>query len=58
MDAEGIAHRLEAAIHANVKKRPFWKLYPFTPSIKMGRRYVGIEVDGKLFSVTIEVEEA
>lgn len=29
----------------------------YTPSVKMGRRYVGIRVDDRHFLVTIEVEE-
>lgn len=30
----------------------------FTPSIKMGRRYVSITIDGTKYLVTIEVEVA
>lgn len=52
---EQLAERI-AEVVANSVDNPY-NVTRFTPSIKIGRRYVGIEIDGKPFLVTIEVSE-
>ena len=56
MNQEQLAE-LFAALIANSADNPH-DVKRFTPSVKMGRRYVGIRSGGKWYSVTIEVELA
>jgi hypothetical protein len=57
MTSEQLAARLEVVVQDELAKYVNAKVHKFTPSIKMGRRYVGVTMqDGTTFSVTLEVE--
>lgn len=48
--AQEVADHIADHFHADRVDR-------YTPSVKVGRRYVGLQIDGKLFLVTIEIDE-
>lgn len=55
MTREQIAHLIENVAAAALA--PHGEVIRFTPSIKMGRRYVGIKIGEKVYQVTLDVED-
>jgi len=52
-----VASDIERLVDATFRGNPRVDITNFTPSIKNGRRYIGLRMDGTPMLVTIHVEE-
>lgn len=57
MEAEALANICEKAILEELDSYTALYLHKFTPSIKEGRRYIGVEDGDKSFNIEINVEK-
>ena len=53
---ESIAHDVELVVQAAYEETTA-EVLKFTPSVKAGRRYIGLKAGSREFLITIEVEE-
>lgn len=58
MTLEQLANLVEKGVQEVFEGSKTCELFKFTPSIKMGRRYVGIEHEGIQYLIEINVTEA
>lgn len=56
-DKDKVAHDIERILDATFRRDERVEITNFTPSISAGRRYIGLQIEGKRMIVQIEVEE-
>lgn len=56
-NVDSVAHKAEALLSYQLHATGY-DVVRTTPSVKAGRRYIGVVVDGKEYLVTLEVNEA
>lgn len=55
-ERERIAHRMAEVMAAALSLDPNAEVHRFTPSVKIGRRYVAVTLDGVNYTLTLEVD--